>query len=207
MSQYPPPPGHEPWNQHGQAPPPQDPVYCPPPNPPPPNKKRNWPLIFGILIGIFFLLVVLPCFGIFGFLAYFGAKSPETFAQQGHQIKGSTRQVIADLQLVEEGDTIHWFYSDAFIDAREGMYFFTDKELILYVNEWEEKKMVVPLADIVDVELERVTAFLEDSTVWVTTEDEEEYWFPVSSEKDNDIRFAEDLQKKVEEARQAAGLN
>ncbi|MCH9650597.1 MAG: hypothetical protein K0U98_20345 [Deltaproteobacteria bacterium] len=126
---------------------------------------------------------------ILGILLYIGVKGPETFVVSGQQMNRAHARIVRDLGLLNDSEKIHYFYSDALLDIRQGMYFVTTKRLVLYSDEWEDPKLVTPLAAIIDAEGEFNESFFEDSYITVTLNTGEEWTFPISSEKGKDQAF------------------
>ena len=54
---------------------------------------------------------------------------------------------------------------------------------------WDEPETVIPLASIVLLEPTYDDSFLEDSSIFIETDDGLEAWFPLSSEQDLDRDF------------------
>ncbi len=104
---------------------------------------------------------------------------------------------VRSLGLLEQDEQIKYFYSDALFSIENGMYFVTDKHLVLYCSEWEEPETIVRFKDISYIEVEYDESFLTDSFVTIETVDGLEVSFPVSSEKGRDKKFVEYIQKQM----------
>jgi hypothetical protein len=161
-----------------------------------------WAVILVALIVIGTLLMIAVCGG----LIWFGANSPPTHVLAGSNLRAEYEQTINDLGLLEPGETIQYFYSDALMDIEEGMYFFTDRKLVIYSTliDPDHPADAVPLHAIVNLELQRDESFMFDSTILFETDDFV-YEFPVSSERNGDRRFFSALQEAVEAAGAASG--
>jgi|GEM_PF-4699739 len=94
-------------------------------------------LILGGLIGIVFIgLVIL------------GNMAPETSVYLGHQIPKKYLSEIRSLGLLGENDNIKYFYTDTVFDIKESLYFVTDKNLVLYCQQWEEPETIIAYSQI-----------------------------------------------------------
>ena len=131
-------------------------------------------------------------------LFFIGSVAPETFIYLGNEVPGKFLKKLQALDLLDEGETIQYFYSDAMFDVTASMYFLTDRKLVLRSEEWQEPTIAIPFSDIESLDIFRDTSFFADSTVFVTTKAGDEYSFPLSSEKGLDERFYETLKAKAE---------
>jgi hypothetical protein len=154
--------------------------------------------IFGIslggLIGIGFVgLMIL------------GSLGPETFVYIGHQVPKKYLDEIRSLALLEPDEKIKYFYTDAMFDIKDGLYFVTDKHLVLYCQKWEEPEAIINYKDIINIETEFDESFFEDSYVTIETVSGLEVSFPVSSEKGRDKKFVQHIRSKMEVEQVAVG--
>lgn len=148
-----------------------------------------------LLIGC--LVLALGVIGlVFVGLAYVGTAGTETWVVTGRQMRKGHLETIRELGLLEQDEEIQFFYSDALIDIRAGMYFVTDRNLVLYCEEWDDPQLVVPFSEVSATWLEADDSFFMDSYVGVVLEDDTEWAFPVSSEKGMDQRFYDYLEEK-----------
>ncbi len=132
-------------------------------------------------------------------LMFIGTVAPETFIYTGRQVPKKYMSTIGDLELLQEGEKIRYFYSDALFDIKEGFYFVTDRNLVIYSKEWEEPAEVTPLKEIIEMNVEYDDSFLEDSMVYIETLDGMEISFPLSSEKGLDKKFVAAIREKMTE--------
>ncbi|MEM8549453.1 MAG: hypothetical protein AAGF10_01555 [Verrucomicrobiota bacterium] len=146
------------------------------------------------VIGI--IAVILASIVFFG-LAFIGEMSPETSVYLGKQVPKRFMNEIRSLNLLEEGETIKYFYSDAMFDIKDGMYFVTDRHLVVYSSAWDEPETIIDYAEITDVETEYDNSFFYDSYVTVETNSGMEVSFPVSSEKGRDKKFVEYMKAQI----------
>ncbi len=102
---------------------------------------------------------------------------------------------IRSLNLIEKDEQIIYFYTDAMFDITSGLYFVTERNLVLYSNAWEAPEIIIPLDQIDSVDVEYDDSFWNDTNVYVTTYAGMEVSFPVSSENGLDRKFVEVLTK------------
>lgn len=138
--------------------------------------------IFGISFGTF------AAVGFLG-LVILGSLVPETYVYLGRQIPKKYLNEIRSIGLLAEDEKIKYFYTDGFIDIKEGMYFVTDKNLVLYSSRWEVPEATIPFDQIASIEVQYNDSFFEDTSVFISTHSGMEVSFPVSSEKGRDKKF------------------
>ena len=147
-----------------------------------------WLKILIILLVLGAVLMIAICAG----LVYMGVKGPPTACVPGSKVRASDMRTIKQLGLLEEGEKIQFFYSDALVDIQQGMYFFTDRRVVVYSETWAEPLIAVTYPEILDIRAEFDGNFFVDSTIWLELE-EEYVTFPVSSEGGGDRLFHEAL--------------
>ena len=152
------------------------------------NKK----VVIGGLIGCG-AIVVISVTAMFFFLYYIGSEGPETRIVTGFAVNKDYKDTMQNLGLLEEGETIEFFYSDAMVDITDGMYVLTDRKLILYSTAWSQPYLPVTFTDIVDLNITRDESFFVDSMVYLETRDGTSVEFPLSSEGNLDVQFYEKL--------------
>lgn len=131
-------------------------------------------------------------------LVFIGVVSPETSIYLGNEVPDKFIRAAQELDVLDDGEEIQYFYSDAMFDVKASMYFLTDRKLVLQSTDWQEPTISIPFREIESLDIFRETSFIMDSTVFVTTKSGDEYSFPLSSEKNLDERFYETLQTKAE---------
>jgi hypothetical protein len=146
--------------------------------------------IVGIILGSIACLIA-------GAVMYIGEVAPETSIYTGRQVPKRYLSTVSDLKLLQEDEQIRYFYSDALLDIKDGLYFVTDRNLVIYSSEWEEPAEVMPLTDIIKLDVEYDESFFEDSTVYIETIQGMEISFPLSSEKGLDKKFVEAIREKM----------
>lgn len=130
-------------------------------------------------------------------LVLIGAYGPDTFVYTGRQVPERFVSTIRSLNLLQPDEQIRYFYSDALLDIKAGLYFVTDKNLVLYSTEWDPPEIVIPFDQIESVDAEYVDSVWEDSAVYITTRSGVDVAFPVSAEKGLDRKFVEAIKEKV----------
>ena len=151
------------------------------------------------LLTIGFIACVLGCAGCFAGLIWIGNSGPATYVYSRVDLPPEYVQQARDDGLLEEGESIRYFYSDGLGDIDDGYYFVSDRKVGLFNSTWTPRQTAIPFESIMDVRLDRNTSFFEDSTM--TVEDAENwYYFPVSSEKNLDEAFLEAIEEGIERA-------
>jgi len=149
----------------------------------------KWLLICGIAIGSVIL-------ALFGTCVYIGVQSPDTRVLPGRQVPARFMAQIRKLDLLEPGEQIQYFYSDALLNIEEGMYFLTDRKVVIYSRSFDDPAIIIPFSEIVDVEVTFSDSWFEDSVITMTLADDTYNWFPVSSEGGGDKKVYETLKKR-----------
>ena len=149
-------------------------------------------IIITIAVLVAFIAVL-----IVGGLLYIGVVGPETFVVSGHQMTKAHIRIIQELDLLEDSERIQFFYSDALTNIRKGMYFVTDRKLVLYNANWDKPKLAASFAVIEDARFERNESFFEDSYITILLDNGDVWMFPVSSERSNDEAFYDYLISRI----------
>jgi Bacterial PH domain len=159
------------------------------------TKRKGMPWWGWLIIGVV-VLVIMPCFGCIGWVAYIGAVGPETSVYTGNEVPQRFIDTATDVGALEPGEDIRFFYSDAVTDIRNGFYFVSDKRVVIY-NDYDsaDPLTIVEFDEIEDVSLSRDTSFVFDSEIYIELDDGTPISFPVSSEKDGDVRFLEAIEE------------
>lgn len=137
--------------------------------------------------------------GVVGFIliSLLGLFVPHTFIYLGDEMPKRYKREITKLGLVDEDETILYFYTDALFDIKDGMYFITTKKLVIYAQEWLEPATLIEFKDIDYLDIEYDDSFLDDSYVHLITHSGDEIWFPLSSERGRDKIFYKHLEMKI----------
>ena len=104
---------------------------------------------------------------------------------------------MRELSLLEDNENLQFMYSDAIFDIKAGIYALTDKHLILYNEEWNEKETIIEFNNINFLEIEFEKSSFIDSYITVETKSGIQVVFPVSSEKGRDRDFYNYLSSRV----------
>ena len=138
--------------------------------------------------------------GVLSLLVYIGAVGPKTFIISGQQMDKRFSSTIQDLGVLEEGEQIVFFYSDALIDIENGFYLLTDRKVLVYSAEWVEPAIPVAFSDIEDLDVVYDDSFFVDSQIMITLKNGDYVTFPVSSENGGDKKFFDALENSWKEA-------
>ncbi len=147
-------------------------------------------LVASIFASVFLLAIVA--------LMIIGTIAPETCVYHGHQLPEKYKDEIRSLDLLEPGEEIAYFYTDGFLDIKEGFYYVSDRHLVIYSSQWEDPASIIDFEDIIYLDATFDDSFLNDSFIEVSTNDGMEYWFPVSSEKGLDKTFFNYLKEQTD---------
>ncbi len=161
----------------------------------PPRRGMPW---WGWLIIVLMAVVVLPCVGCIGWVAYIGTVGPETSVYTGNEVPAKFIDTARDVGALEPDETILYFYSDAMSDIRNGFYFVSDQRVVIY-SEYAngDPLTVIEFDQIEGLNLARDTSFLIDSQIYLDLKDGTPVSFPVSSEHDGDEQFFEMIREKI----------
>lgn len=170
------------------------PQQGPPHFQPPPRSSGSRVWIF-VLIGCGGLLALFMLLG-FGFLVWVGMNSPDTAVIPGPQVPEKFMTLVRETGVLEDGETVLYFYSDALMDVRDSFYLLTDRKVVLYSNAWEEPAILVPFDAIADLDATWSDSFFVDSSIFIELEDGSVVTVPVSSEYDRDEQFFNDLEER-----------
>ncbi len=157
------------------------------------RKKKMSKLAKGLGIGCATIIGVV----VIG-LIIIGSIVPDTAGYTGRQIPKKYMATIRSLYLLEEDEQIRYFYSDAMLDITAGLYFVTDRNLVLYSKDWVEPEIIIPFYEIASVDTAYSDFWADDSIVYVTTHSGTEVSFPVSCEKGLDRKFVQVINESLD---------
>ena len=122
-------------------------------------------------------------------LMIIGSVGPAAYVISGKELPNKYVTTLNELELLSDFENVQLFYSDAFIDIKNGMYFVTENNLILYSKDWNEEKIILSLSDIVEVSLNSDGSYFKDSIIWITTKNGDEIRFPILNQHGGDKIF------------------
>jgi hypothetical protein len=120
---------------------------------------------------------------------------PDTSVYPGHRIPKKYISTIRSLNLLQEDEDIRYFYSDAFVDIKKGLYFVTDQHLVLYSSVWQTPKIIIHLDSITTIETIYGDESWDDTMVHISISSGENFSFPVSSEGGFDEMFVDAMKQ------------
>lgn len=150
--------------------------------------KRGLGYYLGISLGGLIILSI-------GALLVIGSLSPDTEVIPGKQLNKKYLNFVWEQGIVDRSEDILYWYSDGFIDFKEGFYLFTTKKVVVYCKEWKEPAIIIPYSQIVDIEFEQNPSFFEDSRITLVLIDSSTVYFPVSSNNGGDKKYHDRLVK------------
>lgn len=161
-----------------------------------PEPKRGlqwwaWLLIIGA--GVLFL----SCTGILAFVIHIGSVGPETKIYAGNEVPARFTDTMKQLQVLEPGEQIRYFYSDALKDIKQGFYFVSDRKVVVYIESAAKPTTVVKFDQIADAEISPSDSTWVDGSITLTLKDGTIVGFPVSSEQGRDKLFFKAIQESM----------
>ncbi len=136
-------------------------------------------------------LCALSCVSCIGFFAWFGANTPDTYIYAGNEVPATYLQTARALGVLDHDEKVQWFYSDDVLGIEDGFYFVSDRRVVVYRAGSTPPQAIAAFDQIAEVDLMRDTSFFADSTITLTLHDGDVIAFPLSSEKDRDVKFFE----------------
>lgn len=153
------------------------------------QRKRKGMPWWGWLLVSLGVLFGLCCVGSIGMLVWVGS-GPDTSVYPGSSLPSAFRDSAEDLGLVDSGETIRYFYSDALVDVENGFVLVTDDHVAVHQPAVGMSR-VIKFDEIDAATLSRNTSFFIDSNISLELSDGSRIDFLVSSEYDRDERFYE----------------
>jgi hypothetical protein len=157
-----------------------------------------WRYFVGIPAGL--IIFSLTAYGLLAGIGIF----PSTEVLAGAKLPDSQLQTLVSENIIDEGETVEYFYSQGLLSILEDGNLLTDRRVISFFendeNELEIYELYFP--EIYNVELLHQGSSLEDSVYQVNAY-EEDVWLQVflSTEARGDVRFIEALENKIDKAR------
>ncbi len=122
---------------------------------------------------------------------------PDTAVYPGDQVPEKYLETLQSLQLLQEDEQVQFFYSDAMFDIKNGLYFVTDKHLVLYSSAWDDPERIIPFEEIAFLDIEYDDSYWNDTMASVTTTSFVEVSFPISSEDGLDKIFVKAIREHL----------
>lgn len=125
---------------------------------------------------------------------------PSTAVLEKEKISSDTISALVITGIVEAGDDIEYFYSDAPTDITESGSVLTESRLVTYFTDENGEILIYELfyPEIKSVKLEQEGNFTNDSIYHIATQNDEKWLkIPLSTEKRGDVMFAEALRNKL----------
>jgi len=156
--------------------------------------KSNWMKFFTITsVVIFFLLA-----GV-GLLTMNGILAP-TEVLEGKDLSEDYRESLINSDVINQGDSIQYFYSDGFSSILEGGSILTSDRVIMYFEDENKEIAVYELyfEDITDVELTEDGSLFNNSVYRVYADSRDAYLtIYLSTEDRGDIKFIDALRSEL----------
>lgn len=139
-----------------------------------------------------------PLFFAMGIFLYIGFNSPPVHVAPGSGMSQDHAKDLDSLGLLDPGETVFYYYSDALVDIKDSVYLLTDRRLILHNQAWAKPTWKIEFHRIEGVDLKRYDSVYEDNLVKVLLASGEEVDFPLSNDGDRDLDFIKQLQEFVD---------
>jgi hypothetical protein len=150
-------------------------------------------------------LAMLSCGGLLAFLVHVGSVGPDTKVYTGNEVPARFTDTLRELALLEPGEQIRYFYSDALKDIRDGCYFVSDRKVAVYKRDAATPATLVKFDQIADAQLAASGSTWTDGSITLTLNDGQTVGFPVSSEQGRDKQFLKAIQDQVKSAKPRKG--
>ena len=145
-----------------------------------------WAWVLLLLGGV----MLIACGGGIAALFYFSAHAPDTKVYAGNEVPAEYIDIATGLGLIEPGEQVRYFYSDAVLsDVREKFYFVSDRKVAVYVRSAARPAVAVPFDRIKDVAFSGSDSEWIDGSITLTLKDGSTVGFPVSAELGRDKLF------------------
>ena len=163
---------------------------------------KNLLLVCGIVVGVLFTILFYVLMWI-GLRAEAGA-IPDTVIVSGDEISEPAREAIGKAITLRPNETIAYFSSTGVLNWEEDGNLITNQRVVSYMQD-EEGKFIVEEADydnIEEIAPEFSDKWIDDTFVWITPREGEEFLIALSIEEDLDHPAVEYIQRKLDEAKQ-----
>lgn len=122
---------------------------------------------------------------------------PGIHVVSGPQVRKNDIETMQRLGMLENGEQLLMFYSDALYSIEAGFYILTDRKIGIYSEEYSEPAIRIPLEQIEGYEIDYDESFWDPSILTIHTKSQLTYTIPLSNEGGGDRRFVELLSKKA----------
>ncbi|MEL6924725.1 MAG: hypothetical protein AAFO94_11825, partial [Bacteroidota bacterium] len=86
---------------------------------------------------------------------------------RGQDVPDKYRKLLREKGVLQEGEQLIYFYTDAFSDILDGCYFVTDRHLVVYMQEWNPPEEIMPYDELSYLNIEYSDEALLDSYIRV----------------------------------------
>jgi len=148
-----------------------------------------------VLFGVFSISGIMVGISVLVFFIMAGM-GPETFVVAGKQLPSRYLNTLRNLELLDKDERVAFFYSDALMNIKDGLYFVSDKKIAAYSKDWEPPAITADFDSIIELSFQQYDSFWDDSVIWIRTKDQTEFSILVSSEQGGDQRFHKHLLRK-----------
>ncbi len=128
---------------------------------------------------------------------------PSTEVLPSHKIYDQDKQTLLQVNVIDEGDEIEFFYSEGTLSILEGGTVLTKDKLITYIPQESEGQVGVyelSIKEITSLELIHQGSYLSDSLYQANTNDPERWiQFLLSTENAGDQKFIKALKSKMKQ--------
>lgn len=123
---------------------------------------------------------------------------PDTEAVRGNELREATIQELVENGVLEEGETIQYFYSAGLFSYLEDGNLFTDRRVISYSSLDSDDPFLeaATFDEIAALDISYSESFLEDSMIEVTRTSGDVFYLIVSAEEKGDRKFFKALEKR-----------
>lgn len=146
----------------------------------------------------------IPCLGIVGLLLVFGVLlsvgvMPDTSVLEKEAIPEYQINVLRDNQVIDQSESVEYFYSAGIFSILEDGNLFTDKRVISYLtNEYDELEIYnFNFEDIERIDLVEQGHDLADSIYQITGPEDDWLYLYLSTEQDGDKQFISALRQRI----------
>lgn len=123
------------------------------------------------------------------------ARMGEGVVLTGQQMKASHAEVVRSLEILEPEEEIRYFFTDAMWDIKDGFYLLTNKNVVLFSQQWAQPMIQISFDQIARLEVYYSDSWLEYSTVVLDLVNTSDASFPLGPDNGGDHNFVEALEE------------